>query len=80
MGTQQVSPQQILQNSGSHLPQLSAPLFTEDRYSTSTDDEQEACDSEVNNITRTRTPSQVTTLVMTPQRPTSTPAMVEYST
>ena len=63
-----------------HFSQLSAPLFTEDRYSTGIDKDQEACDSEVNNITRTRTPSQATTLVMTPQRPTSTPAMVHYST
>ena len=79
-GTPQVSLQQILQSSGSHLSQLSTFLFTEDRYSTSTDDNQEACDSEINNIMRTRTPSQATTLVMTPQRPTSTPVTVEYST
>ena len=80
VGTPQVSPQQISQNSGSHLSQLSAPLFTGDRCSTSTDDDQEACDSEVNDITRTRTPSQATTLVITPLKPTSTPVMVDYST
>ena len=80
VGTPQVSPQQISQNSGLHLSQLSAPLFTEGRCSTSTDDDQEAFDSEVNDIMRTRTPSQATTLVMTPQKLTSTPAMVDYST
>ena len=40
------------QNSGSHLSQLSAPLFTEDRYSTSTDNDQDNCDAEVSMITR----------------------------
>ena len=50
--TPQVSFQTLSQNSGSHLSQLSAPLFTEDRYSTSTDDDQEICDAEVSKITR----------------------------
>ena len=31
------------------LSQLSAPLFTEDRYSTSTDNDQDNCDAEVSN-------------------------------
>ena len=51
VGTPQVPFQTLSQNSGSHLSQLSAPLFTEDRYSTSTDDDQENCDAEVNNKT-----------------------------
>ena len=50
--TPQVPFQTLSQNSGSHLSQLSAPLFTEDRYSTSTDNDQENCDAEVSKITR----------------------------
>ena len=59
---------------------MSAPLFTEDRYSTSTDDDQEICDAEVSKITRQQTPSQATTVVMSPKRPVSTPLSVDYST
>ena len=58
---------------------MSAPLFTEDRYSTSTDDDQEICDAEVSNITRQQTPSQATTIVMSLKRPVSTPSTVDYS-
>ena len=78
--TPQVPFQRLSQNSGSHLSQLSAPLFTEDRYSTSTDNDQDNCDAKVSMITRQRTPSQVTTMVMSPKRPVSTPSMVDYST
>ena len=63
-GTPQVPFQTISQDSGSHLSQMSAPLFTEDRYSTSTDNGQENCDAEVSKIMRQRTPSQATTVVM----------------
>ena len=80
MDTPQVLFQKISQNSGSHLSQLSAPLFTEDRYSTSTDNDQDNCDGEVSTITRWQTPSQVTTMVMSPKRLVSTPSMVDYST
>ena len=66
------------QNSGPHLFQMSAPLFTEDRYSTSTDDDQENCDAEVSKIIRQRTPSQATTVVMSPKRPVLTPSTVDY--
>ena len=59
---------------------MSAPLFTEDRYSTSTDDDQESCDAEVSKITRQQTPSQATTIVMSPKRPVLTPSTVDYST
>ena len=51
-GIPQVPFQTISQDSGSHLSQISAPLFTEDRYSTSTDDDQEICDAEVSKISR----------------------------
>ena len=46
-----------LQDSGSHLSQMSAPLFTEDRGSTSSEDETTACDAEVTFINDRRTPS-----------------------
>ena len=78
--TPQVPFQTLSQNASSHLSQLSAPLFTEDRYSTSTDNYQENCDAEVSKITRWQTPSQVTTIVMSPMRPVSTPSTVGYST
>ena len=44
------------QDSGSHLSQMPGPLFAEDRLSTSGSRDQEMCDQEVNNITRTCTP------------------------
>ena len=62
------------------MSQLSAPLFTEDRYSTSTDNDQDNCDTEVSMITRRSTLSQATTIVMSPKRPVLTPSMVDYST
>ena len=62
------------------MSQLSVPLFTEDRYSTSTDNKKENCDAEIITITRWQTPSQATTMVMLPTRPVSTPLMVDYST
>ena len=80
VGTPQVPFQTLSQNSGSHLSQLSPPLFTEGRYNTSTDDDQENCDAEVSKITRQQTPSQATTLVMSPKRPVLTPSVVDYST
>ena len=80
VGTPQVPFQTLSQNFGSQLSQSSAPLFTEDRYSTSTDDDQMNCDAEVSKITRQQTPSQVTTIVMSPKRPVSTPSTVNYST
>ena len=78
--TPQVPFQTSSQNSSSHLSQLSAPLFTEDRYSTSTDNDQENCDAEVSKISRWQTPSQMTTIVMSPKRPVLTPSTVDYST
>ena len=80
MDTPQAPFQKLSQNSGSHLSQLSVPLFTEDRYSTSTDNDQDNCDAEISMITRWRMPSQVTTMVMSPQRPVSIPSTVDYST
>ena len=78
--TPQVPFQKLSQNSGSHLSQLSVPLFTEDRYSTSTDTDEENCDAEITTITRWQTPSQALTMVMSPPGPASTPFTVDYST
>ena len=68
------------QFSGSHLSQLSGPLFTEDRYSTSSGGDQESCDAEVDHITHHKTPSKANTVPILPGRPTSTPDTVAYST
>ena len=40
------------QDSSSNLSQMSAPLFTEDRYSSSSDDDLEVCDVKVTLINR----------------------------
>ena len=40
------------QDSNSNLSQMSAPLFTEDRYSSSSDDDLEVCDAEITLINR----------------------------
>ena len=58
---------------------MSTPLLTEDKCSTNTDDDQEACDTEVDRITIKKAPSQATTVVMSPERHDST-ATVDYST
>ena len=60
------------------MSQMSGPLFTEDRISTSNGSDQEICDQEVRNIKRTHTSSETSTLVMSP-RPGSG-ATVDYST
>ena len=52
------------QDSGSHISQMSGPLFTEDKLSTSRGSDQDVCDQEVRNITRTYTPSETPSLVM----------------
>ena len=41
-----------LQNSSSSLSQMSAPLFIEDRYSSSSDDDLEVCSAEITLINR----------------------------
>ena len=79
LGTLQVSfDNNNTQGSHSHMSQLSGPLFTEDILSTSSGSDQEMCDQEVKNITRACTPSETSTLVMSP-RPGSS-ATVNYST
>ena len=81
MGTDESQPQSTPpQNFESHLLKLSGPLFTEDRYSTNTINDEESCDAEITTITQWQTPSQATTRVMSPARPVSTPSMVDCST
>ena len=59
------------------MSQMSGPLFTEDRLSTSSG-EADACDTEVLYITWRHTPSEVSTVMMSP-RPGSH-STVDYST
>ena len=77
--TPQIPFKTISQNSVSHISQISAPLFTEDRCSTSTDDDQEICDVEVSKITR-QTPVQTATISIPQMRLVSTPSTLDYST
>ena len=58
------------QFSGSHLSQLSGPLFTEDQYSTSSGSDQESCDAEINHITHHKTQSKASTIPILLGRPT----------
>ena len=77
-GTLQVFLNHNTHDSGLHISQMSGPVFMEDRLSTSSGSDQDMCDQEVRNIARTCTPSETSTLVMSP-RPGSR-ATVDYST
>ena len=78
LGTPQVPYNELnTQDSGSHMSQMSGPLFTEDRLSINSSDA-DACDTEVPNITQRCTPLEVSTVVMSP-RPGSH-STVDYST
>ena len=68
------------QFSGSHLSQLSGPLFMADRYSTSSGSDQDSCVAEVDHIMHHKTPPKVSTVPTLPGRPMSTPDIVDYST
>ena len=68
------------QDSSSNLSQMSAPLFTEDRYSSSSDDNLEVCDAEITLINRCNKPNQTFTHHSTGGRPTSTPTTMDYTT
>ena len=65
--------------SGSHLSQLSAPLFTEDRCSSTPEEELEV-DTEVTLINRRNKPDKTFTHNPTTGRPTSTPMTMDYTT
>ena len=66
-------------NSGSHLSQLSASLFTEDRYSSNSEEELEV-DIEVTLINRRNKPNRMFTHNSTRGRPTSTMTTMDYMT
>ena len=66
-------------NSGSHLSQLSAPLFTEGRCSSTSEEELEV-DAEVTLINRKNKPNRTFTHNSTTGRPTSTPTNMDYTT
>ena len=68
------------QDSISNLSPMSAPLFTEDRYSSSSDDDLEMCDAEITLINRWNKPNQTFTHHSTGGRPTSTPTTMDYTT
>ena len=66
-------------NSGSHLSQLSAPLFTEYRCSSISEEELEV-DAEVTLINRKNKPNRTFTHNSKTGRPTSTPTTMDYTT
>ena len=59
---------------------MSASLFTEDRCSSSSDDDVEVCNAEVMLINRQNRPNQTFTNHSTGGRPTSTPTTMDYTT
>ena len=68
------------QDSNSSLSTISAPLFTEDRCSSISDDDMEVCDAEVTLINRRNRPNKTFTTHSTGGRPTSTPSTMNYTT
>ena len=59
---------------------MSAPLFTEDRYSSSSEDDLAVCDAEITQINTQNQLSQAFTHNSTRGRPTSTPTTMDYMT
>ena len=68
------------QDSNTSLSTLSAPLFTEDRYSSISDDDVEICDAEITLINRQNKLNKTSTTHSTRGRPTSTPSTMDYTT
>ena len=68
------------QDSNTSLSTLSAPLFTEDRYSSISDDDVEICDAEIMLINRRNRPNKTSTTHSTGGGPTSTPSTMDYTT
>ena len=64
------------QDSSSSLSQMSARLFTEDRYSSSFDDDLEVCDAEITLINRQNRPNQTFMHHSAKERPSSTPTTI----
>ena len=65
--------------SGSQPSQLSAPLFKDDRYSSTSEEETEV-DAEVTLINGRNQPNRTFTYNSTMERPTSTPTTMDYTT
>ena len=59
---------------------MSAPLFTEDRYSSSSEDDLAMCDAEITQINRQNELPQAFAHNSTTERPTSTPTTMDYTT
>ena len=59
---------------------MSALLFTEDRYGSSSDDDLEVCDAEITLINRWNRPNQTFTNHSTGGRPTYTLTTMDYTT
>ena len=67
-------------DSNTSLSTLSAPLFTEDRYSSISNDDMEICNAEIMLINRRNKPNKTSTTHSTGGRPTSTPSTMDYTT
>ena len=67
------------QDSSSYLSQMSAPLFTEDRYSSNSNDDLEVCNAEITLINRQNRPNQTFMHHSTRGRPTSTLTTMDYT-
>ena len=68
------------QDSGSYLSQMSAPLFTEDRFSSSSEDDLVMCDAEITQINRQNKLPRAFAHNSTMERPTSTLTTMNYTT
>ena len=68
------------QDSGSYSSQMSVPLFTEDRYSSSSEDDLAMCNTELPQINRQIEPPRAFAHNSTTERPTSTPTTMDYTT
>ena len=68
------------QHSNTSLSTLSAPLFTEDRYSSISNDDVEICDAEITLINRQNKPNKTSTTHSTGERPTSMLSTMDYTT
>ena len=68
------------QDSSSYLSQMSAPLFTEDRYSSSSENDLAMCNAEITQINRQNDLPQAFAHNSTTERPTSTLTTMDYTT
>ena len=68
------------QDSNTSLSTLSAPLFTEDSYSSISDDDMEICNAEITLIHRQNKPNKTSMTHSTGGRPTSMPSTMDYIT